>query len=92
MPKRSKVLTKGKEVVDQAVDRMLDAIEKDPEAVAAGVERFVMGLGKISQSIGQLRQWAQENPEEAKAKVREAVLKGIQDYAKKRKARDASGT
>lgn len=84
-PRRSKILDQGRALADEALGKLLDAVEKDPEAVVAGAERALNSLGRIAAAAGDLRKWARENPEEAKAKIREAVVKGIQEAAKRRR-------
>jgi cell division inhibitor SulA len=84
-PKQQDWLGRGKAIADEALDRLLDAIDKDPEAVVKGAERAMSSLGRIAVAAGDLRKWAKENPEEAKAKLREAALEGLQQALKARR-------
>jgi hypothetical protein len=78
------LLEKGKAIADQALDRLVVAIEKDPEAVIQGAERALGSLSRIAMATEELRKWARENPEEARRRLREAVLQGIAKATKKK--------
>ena len=84
-PAHKEILDRGKAIADQALGRLLDAVEKDPEAVVAGAEKALNSIGRIAAAAGELKRWAKENPEEAREKLREAVLKGIASVAKQRR-------
>lgn len=72
---------RGKAVAAKAVEGLLDALERDPEAVARGAERAFESALKISQALKDLQRWAKENPDKARDKIRQAVLDGISTAA-----------
>lgn len=78
------LLERGKLLADRALGKVLDTVEKDPEAAVRGAERAAESLGRIAVATGELRRWARENPEEARQQLRDAVLRGIAQAAKKK--------
>lgn len=79
------LLERGKIFADRTLGKALDAIEKDPEDVVRKAERAADSARRIVVATSDLSKWARENPEEASRQLRDALLRGLAQAAKKGK-------